>query len=92
MSAEPKNCQSCGLPFDKDPGQGGTNADGSKSSTYCSYCYRDGAFVRPDWKVEDMQQYVVEVLKKKGIPEFIGKMLTKEIPRLERWRSPSSEK
>lgn len=87
MSEIYKSCQSCGLPFDKDPQGGGSNADGSKSVMYCSYCYKDGAFVRPEWTVTDMQQYVVEVLKKKGIPEFLGKMLTKEIPKLERWKN-----
>ena len=39
-----KFCQSCGMPMDKDPGNGGTNADGSKSIKYCSYCYESGAF------------------------------------------------
>ena len=26
-----KNCQSCAMPMSKDPGQGGTEMDGSKS-------------------------------------------------------------
>jgi len=81
-----KSCQSCGLPMDKDPQGGGTNMDGSKSTTYCSYCYRDGVFVQADWKLADMQQYALGVLKKQGIPEFLGKMLVKEIAKLERWK------
>ena len=81
-----KSCQSCGLPMDKDPQGGGTNADGSKSSVYCSYCYRDGAFVQPEWTLADMQQYALGALKKQGIPEFLGKMLVKEIAKLERWQ------
>ena len=37
-----KFCQSCGMPMKKDPEGGGTNADGSKSPDYCSYCFRNG--------------------------------------------------
>lgn len=80
-----KSCQSCGLPWDKDPKGGGTNADGSTNDTYCSYCYSMGAFVQPDWTAADMQQYAIKILAKKGIPEMIGKMLVKEIPKLQRW-------
>ena len=32
-----KNCQSCGMPMKRDPQRGGTNADGSKSTMYCSH-------------------------------------------------------
>ena len=32
-------CQSCGMPLKSDPGGGGTNADGTHSDEYCSYCY-----------------------------------------------------
>lgn len=85
MSKEVKSCQSCGLPFDKDPQGGGTNEDGSKSELYCSYCYKEGAFVQPNWTAAEMQAYVIQVLQKKGVPEFLGKMLTKGIPQLQRW-------
>ncbi len=80
-------CQSCGMPWDKDPERGGTNADGTKSEKYCSYCYKEGAFVQPDWKLEDMQAYAIKVLARKGIPEMLGKMLTKGIADLERWKA-----
>ncbi|WP_224768159.1 zinc ribbon domain-containing protein [Metabacillus idriensis] len=33
-----KNCQSCGMPLSKDEHGGGTEADGSKSTKYCSRC------------------------------------------------------
>lgn len=85
MFTSNKCCQSCGLPWDKDPKGGGSNADGSQSDTYCSYCYVDGQFVQPNWSAKDMQDYVIQVLGKRGVPEFLGKMLTKEIPKLKRW-------
>jgi hypothetical protein len=37
-------CQSCGMPMKKDPGNGGTDSDGTKSADYCSYCFKDGGF------------------------------------------------
>jgi hypothetical protein len=80
------SCQSCGLPFDKDPAGGGTEADGSKSGKYCSYCYQEGAFVKPDWTAADMQAYATEKLQQYGIPKMIATMLTQGIPKLERWK------
>jgi len=80
------SCQSCGLPFDKDPGKGGTEADGSKSRMYCSYCYREGLFVKPDWTVVQMQEYVRKKLGEYGIPAMLAGLLTKGIPKLERWK------
>ena len=43
-----KFCQSCGMPMNKDPRNGGTNADGTNSAEYCSYCYVNGAFSSPE--------------------------------------------
>ena len=81
-----KNCQSCGMPMKKDPQGGGTNADGTKSTMYCSYCYKDGAFFQPDMTAEQMQVFCKDKLKEMGFPGFIASFLTKGIPKLERWR------
>jgi hypothetical protein len=80
-----KSCQSCGIPFDKDPQHGGTEADGTKSNKYCGYCYKDGQFVQPNWTAADMQAYATKKLQQYGIPEMIASLLTKGIPKLERW-------
>lgn len=32
-----KNCQSCGMPLKKDADGGRSNADGTRSRTYCSH-------------------------------------------------------
>ncbi|WP_165170399.1 zinc ribbon domain-containing protein [Adlercreutzia sp. ZJ242] len=37
-------CQSCGMGFFGDPETHGTNADGSASDEYCTWCYQNGAF------------------------------------------------
>jgi len=38
-------CQSCGMPLDSDPNGGGTNADHSISTEYCSFCFSGGKFL-----------------------------------------------
>lgn len=43
-------CQSCGMPMKKDPGNGGTNADGSRSPDSCSFYFGNGAFTSPEIK------------------------------------------
>ncbi|HEL1587278.1 TPA: zinc ribbon domain-containing protein [Streptococcus suis] len=50
-----KFCQSCAMPLNLH-GQDvrGTEADGSQSTSYCSYCYAKGAFLEPDISFEQM--------------------------------------
>ena len=86
MKRSHSNCQSCSMPLKKDPQQGGTNADGSKSNTYCSYCFANGKFTQPDWTVEQMQAFVKEKMKEMGFPGFLAGLMTKGIPKLERWK------
>lgn len=80
-----KSCQSCGMPLKKDPKGGGTNADGTKSTTYCGYCYENGKFKNPDWTVGQMQSFVKEKMKEMGFPSFLAGLFSKGIPKLKRW-------
>ena len=82
-----KNCQSCGMPLKKDEKGGGTNADGSKSTMYCSYCYEQGIFTWPDVTVDQMKKRVKGKLKEMGFPGLIAWLFTLNIPRLERWKT-----
>jgi len=82
-----KFCQSCGMPLKKDENGGGSNADGSKSIMYCSRCYQDGEFTRPDITVKQMQELVKGKMKEMGFPGFLTSFFTYGIPRLERWKS-----
>lgn len=82
-----KFCQSCSMPLKKDEKGGGTNADGSKSSKYCSYCYQDGKYRRPEFTAKQMQNLVKGKMKEMGIPGFLTLFFTIGIPKLERWRS-----
>ena len=74
------------MPFDKDPKGGGTNAGGSKSKIYCSNCYEWERFTQPDWTVEQMQEYVNGKMESLGIPPFLVRLFTKNMPKLERWK------
>lgn len=78
-------CQSCGVPLNKDPKGGGTEADGSLSTTYCSICYENGAFVHPDVTVEEFQAHCVDALAAKGMPRIMAWVFTRGIPKLDRW-------
>jgi Putative zinc ribbon domain len=81
-----KFCQSCGMPMKKDPRNGGTNADGSKSPEYCRYCYVNGAFTSPEIDTpQAMQRFCIGKLKEMGMPRFVAWFFTRSIPRLKRW-------
>ncbi len=82
-----KNCQSCGMPFKKDPKGSGTNADGQPSIKYCSFCYEKGEFLQPDITLQEMQDFVKEKLKELGgIMKLFAGPFSKGISRLERWK------
>jgi hypothetical protein len=53
MSKTHKNCQSCGMPLKRDEKGGGSNADGTKSTMYCSHCYENGKFTWPNATVSE---------------------------------------
>jgi hypothetical protein len=78
-------CQSCGMPLSKDEKSGGTEADGRKSSQYCSHCYADGRFTDPDLTADQMVEKVRGKMKEMHIPGFLARSFTKNIPMLGRW-------
>jgi hypothetical protein len=82
-----KNCQSCGMPLNKDPKVGGSEKDGTKSIMYCSYCYKDGEFTQPDFTVSDMKTFCKSKMKEMGTPGFLAGFFVMGIPKLERWKN-----
>jgi len=82
-------CQSCGMPLSKDPLGGGSNADGSPSSEYCSHCYRKGVFIQPDITSEEMMKLVEGKLRSMHFPGFLARRFAREVPTLRRWRGKS---
>ena len=87
MGTTYKNCQSCGMPMSRDEQGGGSNADGSRSTMYCSHCWANGKFALPDLTVEQMQDRVRAKLKEFGIPGPLAWFFTRKVPKLARWRA-----
>jgi len=81
-----KFCQSCGMPMEQDPEKGGTLKDGSKTSTYCSYCYQSGTFRDNFTSSSEMVKLVRGKLKEMGYGPIKRWFYSSHIPRLERWR------
>lgn len=80
-------CQSCGMPLREDKNGGGTEKDGSTSRVYCSSCYENGEFRKPQLTLQEMQIIVDEVLKNEMKWWKIFRWLAvRQIPKLERWK------
>ena len=83
-----KYCQSCGFPMNKDKKGGGSNADGSTNTQYCSMCYENGKFLSPPEvdTAQKFQSFCIQEMKKDGMNGFLAWILTRGIPKLERWK------
>lgn len=87
MKKNEKQCQSCGMPLKRDKQGGGTEKDGSLNTTYCSSCYQNGKFTRPNITMEEMQKLVDDVLKKEMKRwRIFRRLAVKQIPTLKRWK------
>jgi len=86
---EMKFCQSCGMPLSDE--LLGTNADGSKNSDYCIYCYKDGQFTidcTMEEMIEHCAQFTDEINKQSGqnlTLEQAKDGMRKFFPYLKRW-------
>lgn len=82
-----KFCQSCGMPL--GPGAArGTEADGSPSDDYCSYCYKDGKFAG-EMTMEEMIDFCAPMMAQAnpGMTEDQAKaQMHQFFPMLKRWR------
>ena len=74
------------MPLSKDSQGGGTEKDGTKSTIYCSYCYKDGTFIAPDCTMKEMQNIVEKAMKEQGYGWFMRKLARMQVPRLARWK------
>lgn len=87
MTNEFKNCQSCGMPLKRDAKGGGTNADGTISKMYCSYCFDKGEFIYKGNNVYEFQEYCKQKMMEGGHSKFISWLFTRGMKRLDRWKS-----
>ncbi len=83
-----KICQSCGMPLDKDPNKGGTNADKTISEKYCSFCYQYGKFNDEGISLKDKIEKNIQIaVNFMSIPEATARQMAESIlPKLERWK------
>ncbi|MFD0620912.1 zinc ribbon domain-containing protein [Paenibacillus sp. GCM10027629] len=80
-------CQSCGMPMGGNEELLGTNADGSKNETYCTYCYQEGNFTA-EMSMEEMIESCVPhmVDGNPGMTEEAARHSMKDFfPQLKRW-------
>lgn len=85
MDPKEPRCQSCGMPLSRDAQGGGTEADGRKTTEYCSHCYQKGAFTDPAMTAERMVERVKGRLTEMNLPPGMVAKLAGEIPTLRRW-------
>jgi len=73
--------------MNKDGSGSCTNSDGSINGKYCSMCYAYGMFITPPEinTANKFQKYCVQQMKKEGINGIVAWVLTRGIPKLERW-------
>jgi bisphosphoglycerate-independent phosphoglycerate mutase (AlkP superfamily) len=85
-------CQSCGMPLNRDQLGGGTNADGSRTTEYCSHCFQDGRFTEPNISVDEMMAKVEGKLREMHLPRILARRFSRNIPTLRRWqRAPAGQ-
>lgn len=79
-------CQSCSMPM-SDENVFGTNADGSKNSDYCIYCYKNGKFI-DDVSMEKYIEMNVPFYEQAGMSSVdeMRRYCEKVFPTLKRWK------
>ena len=88
-------CQSCGMPLDQEELHG-TEADGSKSASFCTYCYQHGAYTYPttlEGRVENNLKYLQEWNENAGLQlskEEAKEALLQFLHTLKRWREAAN--
>ena len=81
---EPKICQSCSMPLEKDD-DFGTTQSGAKSEDYCVHCYKDGAFAQDITLAQAIAQ-CVEYADMAGVTKEEAKAYAQAVfPTLKRW-------
>lgn len=75
------------MPLKADKKGGGSEKDGALSTVYCSSCYQNGEFRRPEMSLAGMQKLVDDVLKNEmKFPKILRWLAVRQIPKLKRWK------
>jgi hypothetical protein len=69
-------------------GQCGTNADGSRNSEYCGYCFKEGRFSFTGSYEEFLEMQVRIAQERMNMPEDKAREMASAIlPTLKRWKA-----
>ena len=81
-----KVCQSCGMMMGEE--EYGHNADGSRNTDYCKYCFPNGKFGK-DESMEEMIESCIPfwVGAEYKTPEEARERMKELVPTLKRWRN-----
>ena len=75
-----KNCESCMMPFSKDPGV-------RESEKYCSYCFKDGKLCYEGNDLKVFQKASYDAMVGKGMNKCKAKFFTFLIRFAPRWKT-----
>lgn len=83
-----KFCQCCGMPMGETDEFYGTEADSSKSTDYCRYCYEQGTFTFHGTMEEMIELCVPHMVEgNPGLPpEQARQMMQQFLPTLKHWK------
>lgn len=81
-------CQCCGMPMGDTDEMYGLNADGTKNTDYCKYCFEDGNFTF-NGSMDELIEFCVPHMTSNNdgmSPDEARKMMKEFFPTLKRWR------
>ena len=79
-------CQSCSMPMQK-PEDFGTNADKSRNTEYCRYCFQGGKFTNPNLDLHGMIDRLAKMAPMMGKTEADARKTAQTVlPKLKRWK------
>jgi len=85
---EDEYCQSCGMPMGATNGMYGTNADATKNSDYCKFCFENGVFA-VNCTMDEMIEFCVPHMTNNNAgmsTDEARKMMRVFFPTLKRWK------
>lgn len=74
-----KKCESCLMPFDKDPGI-------RESDKYCSLCFKNGKLCYEGNNLKEFQKVAYESMRGRGTNYILAKFFTYMIRYAPRWK------
>ena len=72
-------CESCLMPFSKDPGK-------RESEKYCSYCFKDGKLCAEGVSLKEFQKICYDAMVGHGTNKYMAKLYTYMIKFAPRWK------